>query len=227
MVLIKSQDVIERSDRARGRLLRRFVDEVSVVGADLVRLAARRPDLRKIGRAPEPLIRRAHEIKLAVLAGQAEVDREPEQIEVRSAGSSAEHVLHQHLVGERLFLLLNVVFQPPQIATAEPRHALLEHPLLAEIGNAGVLAQSLTDHVGQRLVIHIGELGYRNRGHLQDARRRRLIDDQFVGQRLNVLKRFDRHLGCWCAVEDDPLFDELHHLWQIKAHDQLVDIAPG
>jgi hypothetical protein len=51
---------------------------------------------------------------------------------------------------------LHVVAQPAQVSPAEPWNAVLHQPLLTEIGDPGIGAETLSEHNGKIDIVNIG-----------------------------------------------------------------------
>ncbi len=74
----------------------------------------------------------ADEFEVAVLPGEAVVERKAHQLEIGRARADIEHVLNQDLIRQWLFLLGDVVLQLAELALAEARDAIFQHPLAIE-----------------------------------------------------------------------------------------------
>ena len=188
--LVEADDVIDRRDRAGNDvLIGHLVDQEAVIRADLVRLAARGTDRREIRGAPEPLIVGPHELEVAMLAREAEVQRELHEVEFRGVRPDAQDILHENGIGQRLLLLLDVLLEPAEIAAAEPGNPILGHPLVAEVGDVDVVRQGDADRLGNGVVVLVRERrALRGAG----ARRRLWLGDRFRHGFLGWLDRFRR-----------------------------------
>jgi hypothetical protein len=125
-------------------------------------------------------------------------------IEFRSARPSAQHVLCDHVVGQRLLLLLDVLADAAQVIATESLNTILEHPLIGERGDPRVQRKTLVYRLGDIYVIDLikgRDLERLNRDRPRDGRR--LFGDYFV----QFNSRFDRCGLERCLGCGDRLFD--------------------